>query len=130
MSFDLKTPALLLSTIALLPLAYTNHFLGIANTIQKPHSDHKEYPSDVFLFEVTNLSRRIRLIGEMQTLSALSILLCTLCMGMLFVGWVQVGKAIFVNSLVVMALSLVLSIIEIRMSNRALDLHRRDIRNN
>ncbi|MCY2976468.1 MAG: DUF2721 domain-containing protein [Planctomycetota bacterium] len=54
---------------------------------------------------------------------ALIILLCTLCMGMLFAGWAQVGKAIFRTSLVVMALSLVLSIIEIRMSDRALEGH-------
>jgi hypothetical protein len=129
MSFDLTTPALLFSTSALLLLAYTNRFLGIANTIRKLHSDHKEAPSEVFLLEITNLSRRIRLIREMQTLSALSILLCTLCMGTLFVGWVQFGKVIFGTSLIVMALSLVLSIIEIRMSDRALELHLRDIRN-
>lgn len=129
MSFDLTTPALLFSTIALLLLAYTNRFLGIANTIRKLHSDHKEDPSEIFLLEITNLSRRIRLIREMQTLSALSILLCTLCMGTLFVGWVQFGKVIFGTSLVVMALSLVLSIIEIRMSDRALELHLRDIQN-
>jgi hypothetical protein len=129
MSFDLTTPALLFSTSALLLLAYTNRFLGIANTIRKLHSDHKEDPSEIFLLEITNLSRRIRLIREMQTLSALSILLCTLCMGTLFVGWVQFGKVIFGTSLVVMALSLVLSIIEIRMSDRALELHLRDIQN-
>jgi hypothetical protein len=49
----------------------------------------------------------------------MKIMLCTLCMGMLFAGWAQVGKAIFGTSLDVMALSL----IEIRMSDRALEGH-------
>jgi hypothetical protein len=129
MSFDLTTPALLFSTSALLLLAYTNRFLGIANTIRKLHSDHRDSPNELFLQEILNLSRRIRLIREMQTMSALSILLCTLCMGSLFVGWVQFGKIIFGISLVVMAISLILSIIEIRMSDRALEIHLRDIRN-
>jgi hypothetical protein len=129
MPFDLTTPALLFSTISLLLLAYTNRFLGLANIIRKLHSDHKESPNEVFVQEIDNLSRRIRLIRDMQTLGVLSILMCTICMGLLFLGWIYIGKIVFGLSLVLMALSLVISIIEIRMSVGALDLHLRDMRN-
>jgi len=129
MTFDLTTPALLFSTISLLLLAYTNRFLGLASIIRKLHSDHKESPSQVFVQEIDNLSRRIRLIRDMQTLGVLSILMCTICMGTLFVGFIEFGKLIFGASLVLMCLSLVLSLIEIRMSVGALDVHLRDMRN-
>jgi hypothetical protein len=50
-------------------------------------------------------------------------------MGTLFVGFIEFGKLIFGASLVLMCLSLVLSLIEIRMSVGALDVHLRDMRN-
>lgn len=56
-----------------------------------------------------------------------SLLACTLCMGALFLGWSELGKVIFGLSLVLMAGSLALSIVEIRMSVGALDVHLKDM---
>ena len=63
----------------------------------------------------------------MQTLGVCSLLACTLCMGALFLGWSDLGKIIFGLSLVLMAGSLGLSIVEIRMSVGALDVHLKDM---
>ncbi len=127
MQIDLTTPALLFSTISLLLLAYTNRFLGLANIIRKLHADHTETPNQVYVEEIRNLRRRVYLIRDMQTLGVCSLLSCTLCMGALFVGWIDTGKLIFACSLILMASSLTLSIVEIRMSVGALDVHLKDM---
>lgn len=127
MQIDLSTPALLFSTISLLLLAYTNRFLGLASIIRKLHADHSEKPNESYVEEIKNLRRRVYLIRDMQTLGVCSLLACTVCMGALFMGWLAVGKMIFGASLVLMAGSLALSIIEIRMSVGALDVHLKDM---
>ncbi len=127
MQIDLTTPALLFSTISLLLLAYTNRFLGLASIIRKLHADHTETPNQVYVEEIKNLRKRVYLIRDMQTLGVCSLLACTLCMGALFLGWSELGKVIFGLSLVLMAGSLGLSIVEIRMSVGALDVHLKDM---
>jgi hypothetical protein len=127
MQIDFTTPALLFSTISLLLLAYTNRFLGIASIIRKLHADHIQAPNEVYVEEIRNLRRRIYLIRDMQTLGVCSLFACTVCMGALFLGWNGLGKQIFVGSLVLMAGSLALSVVEIRMSIGALDVHLKDM---
>jgi len=127
MQIDLTTPALLFSTISLLLLAYTNRFLGLASIIRKLHADHTETPNQVYVEEIRNLRKRVYLIRDMQTLGVCSLLACTICMGTLFLGWLDVGKWIFGLSLFLMAASLGLSIVEIRMSVGALDVHLKDM---
>ena len=127
MQIDLSTPALLFSTISLLLLAYTNRFLGLASIIRKLHADHAEKPNEIYVEEIKNLRRRVYLIRDMQTLGVCSLLACTVCMGALFMGWLDLGKIIFRASLVLMACSLALSIIEIRISVGALDVHLKDL---
>ena len=127
MAIDLTTPALLFSTISLLLLAYTNRFLGLANIIRKLHAEHQTSPNAVYTLQIANLRRRINLIRDMQTLGVASLLCCTVCMGTLFAGWITAGKAIFAFSLLLMASSLALSLIEIRMSVGALNVHLRDM---
>jgi hypothetical protein len=129
MQIDFTTPALLFSTISLLLLAYTNRFLGLANIIRKLHADHTETPNQVYVAEIKNLRRRVYLIRDMQTLGVSSLLACTVCMGALFLGWAEVGKWIFGGSLLLMAASLGLSIVEIRMSVGALDIHLKEMEN-
>ncbi len=127
MAIDLTTPALLFSTISLLLLAYTNRFLALASIIRKLHADYQSTPSQGYSLQITNLRRRIILIRDMQTLGVASLLCCTLCMATLFVGWLLLGKIIFGISLFLMAGSLTLSIIEIRMSIGALEIHLKDM---
>ena len=127
MQIDFATPALLFSTISLLLLAYTNRFLGLANIIRKLHADHTETPNQVYVAEIKNLRRRVYLIRDMQTLGVSSLLACTVCMGALFLGWTEVGKWIFGGSILLMAGSLGLSIVEIRMSVGALDIHLKEM---
>ena len=123
MNIDLTTPALLFSTISLLMLAFTNRFLGLATIVRKLHADHLESPNEVYLSEIKNLRTRIRLIRDMQLLGILSLLLCVICMAVLFLGYQRAGEYIFMSSLLLLGSALVLSLLEIRMSICALDLH-------
>ena len=91
MQIDFTTPALLFSTISLLLLAYTNRFLGLASIIRKLHADHSETPNQIYVEQIKNLRRRVYLIRDMQTLGVCSLLACTICMGSLFMGWVDLG---------------------------------------
>lgn len=63
----------------------------------------------------------------MQFFGVLSILLCTVCMLLVYVGWQVAARWVFAGSLVSMMLSLGLSLWEVMLSGRALDLHLADL---
>lgn len=109
-------------------LAYTNRFLGLASVIRQLHKSHSEKPNPVYLQEIENLRKRIRLIRDMQSLGVISLLLCTACMFLLFRGYYRTGEAVFVFSMLCMLGSLALSLVEIRISTRALDIHLLDMK--
>jgi len=79
--------------------------------------------------QIKNLRYRVELIKHMQAAGITSMFLCVLCMFALFIGWIIVAKAIFAFSLFLMLISLGLSLIEIWISVRALNLHISDLEN-
>jgi len=127
MDFDLTTPALLFPAISLLMLAYTNRFLALETVIRSLHADYKATPDPRYLNQIENVRRRIRLIRNMQFFGIFSLLLCIVCMFLLFFDWVTPAEIIFAISLLSMILSLFLSLAEIQISVVALDLHLQDI---
>ncbi|HQF55542.1 MAG TPA: DUF2721 domain-containing protein [Fibrobacteria bacterium] len=130
MELTISTPALLFPTVSLLMLAYTNRFLGLAAIIRKLHADWKASPDPIFLDQIQNLRRRLRLIRDMQTMGILALLLCVVCMILLLMGLVVAAKWVFGASLALMTASLGLSLVEIQLSGGALSLHLRDIESN
>jgi len=127
MEFDLATPALLFPAISLLMLAYTNRFLALAAVIRQLHADYKAKPDPIFLKQIANLRRRIRLTRNMQFSGVFSLLLCIVCMTLLFFELVVPAEIVFAVGMISMIASLVLSLIEIQMSVGALDLHLHDL---
>jgi Zn-dependent membrane protease YugP len=127
MNIDLTTPAVLFPALSLLLLAYTNRFLALASVIRKLHAEHKVAPDPAYLGQIENLRWRIRLVRNMQFCGVLSLLLCTVCMFLLFCGLILPAEIVFTASLLVMIVSLVFSLVEIQSSVRALDLHLQDI---
>ena len=123
----LTTPALLFPAISLLLLAYTNRFLTIAGLIRRLHSEYKENPSRVILGQIKNLRTRVELIKNMQSLGILSLFLCVLCMFLLFADEYEAGKWVFGVSLVLLLLSLGLSVREIQISVKALNIQLSDL---
>jgi hypothetical protein len=129
MELDLTTPALLFPTVSLLLLAYTNRFLGLAALIRNLHASYKEAPDENLLGQIANLRRRVLLIRDMQGLGIASLLLCVVCMFLLYVGHNQEAVYAFGLSLLLLIASLGFSIAEIRMSVGALNLVLRDLEN-
>lgn len=109
-------------------LAYTNRFLALASLIRKLHDKYKKEPDQKHIVtQIRNLRTRIRLIRSMQAAGVVSFLFCVICMYCIFRGWEQASYWIFAMSMVSFMLSLVLSLIEITLSTRALEIALRDM---
>jgi hypothetical protein len=127
MKLSLTTPAVLFSAISLLLLAYTNRFLTIAQLVRSLHAQYKENKNAVLFGQIRNLRIRINLIRYMQICGIISLLLCVICMFLLYVGFISVAEIVFGVALVLLIASLALSAWEIQISVKALNLHLSDI---
>jgi hypothetical protein len=127
MHLEISTPALLFPAVSLLMLAYTNRFFGLAAIIRNLHRSHSEKPNPVLLLEIKSMRRRMHLIRDMQSFGIVAIILCTVCMLLLFRGYSRAGAAVFGVSMVCMLLSLIWALVEVRLSGQALDLHLQDL---
>jgi len=127
MAFSLSTPSLLFPAISLLLLAYTNRFLTLASLIRDLHSEYRRSGNPNIWQQIDNLRARVTLIKYMQAAGAASLLVCVLCMFLLFAGLSVVAKVFFGASLILMMLSLGLSLREIWISVIALNLQLSDL---
>lgn len=127
MDFNLTTPALLFPAITVLMLAYTNRFLALAGLIRALHVRNREQRDDSILAQIGNLRHRVLLVRNMQALAGLSLLLCVVCMFVLFAGYQEPGKVIFAISVILLAISITMSLWEIQISVKALNIHLRDL---
>ena len=124
----LATPALLFSAISLLMLAFTNRFLALAALVRNLHAAYKERPDELLIGQIRNLRTRLDLIRWMQIFGIASLLLCVFSMFLIYVGCESAPpRSVFGLALVLMIVSLALSIWEIQISVRALNLHLSDI---
>ncbi|MEC4726698.1 DUF2721 domain-containing protein [Shewanella sp. D64] len=119
MHVSLTTPALLFPAISLLLLAYTNRFFALAALIRNLSSTGKPIQTE----QLKNLRQRISIIRRMQESGVMSFALCVLCMLFIYIGLNEVGSFIFGCSLLLLLYSLLLSVIEIRISVVALNYH-------
>jgi len=122
MELDLTTPALLFPAISLLLLAYTNRFLTIAGLIRGLHSKYTESPDELIYDQIINLRKRVNMIKSMQVHGVISLFLCVLCMFLLFAGSMMWGSYAFGLALLFLLYSLAISIWEIQISIKALNL--------
>lgn len=127
MEINLTTPALLFPAISLLLLAYTNRFLTLATLIRSLHAKYQEDPHDVILGQIKNLRKRVILIRNMQAFGVLSLLLCVVCMFLLFADEQIAGRFTFGISLILLIISLALSVYEIQISVHALKIQLGDM---
>lgn len=124
---DLTTPALLFPAISLLLLAYTNRFLAIANIIRQLHKSYLENPKSVLEGQIKNLRIRLFLIRRMQIFGLLSFFLCVLSMIFIYQENQEWGGIIFGVSLFSLLLSLGISMREIQLSTKALEIELSDM---
>ena len=127
MEITLTTPALLFPAVSILLGAYTNRFLALGSRIRSLHTQFKSTPDDLLEGQIIILRKRVFLIRNMQFLGVGSLFLCVLCMFLLFGGKLLLGKIIFGTSLVLMLGSLGISLQEILISMKALNLELSDM---
>ena len=123
----LTTPALLFSAVSLILLAYTNRFLAYAAVVRSLHATFKENPNILLFGQIQNLRKRLRLTRTMQILGITSLLLCVVCMFLVYVHFSVLAEFTFGIALILLMLSLALSIREIQISVKALDLQLSDM---
>ena len=128
-AFTLTTPALLFSAISLILLAYTNRFMAYTQVVRNLHKQYIESPTTVLRGQINNLRKRLYLIRTMQLLGVWSLFLCVITMFLIFIGWMNVAAWIFGTALLLMCGSLAVSIWEIQISVKALELHLSNMEN-
>src|SRR5262245_12004407 len=128
MELTFNTPALLFPAISLLLLAYTNRFVALANLVRKLHDEYKRgEKSSGLIYQIQSLRRRLILVRYMQGLGVFSFVCCVFTMYCIYNDWAAVAKYIFAVSLLCLLTSLVISLVEITQSTRAIEVELSDI---
>ena len=125
----LTVPALLFPAISLILLAYTNRFLSYAQLVRTLKEQHLQHPSKVTRAQIDNLRRRLHLTRTMQLLGVTSLFLCVGTMFLIYVGLMLLSAYVFGAALLLLVGSLGVSIWEIQISVRALEIHLKDMEN-
>jgi hypothetical protein len=129
---DLTTPAVLLSTISLLILAYTNRFLTATNRTRELYKEYRLQPieaerDDNLLQQIKSQVRRIRLIRDMLTLASLCLFIFVLTMFLIYNGLQQLAHWTFWLGLLLLMVSLALSTRELYLSTTAIEIHLKEL---
>lgn len=123
MELTFNTPALLFPAISLLLLAYTNRFLALANLVRRLHDEYKRgEKSPALIYQIKSLRRRLILVRYMQGLGVFSFVCCVVTMYSIYNEWVTAAKYIFAISLLSLLASLIISLIEITQSTKAIEM--------
>ena len=133
MEIDLTTPALLFSAISLIMLAYTNRFLSYAQLVRTLKEQYMENPSSVKAAQIANLRKRLYLTRAMQValgmaiVYAYSLLLCVVSMFFVYIRLHLLSAYIFGLALILLIISLAISVYEIYISVKSLEIHLNDM---
>lgn len=128
MELSINTPALLFPAISLVMLAYTNRFLALSSRVRNLHDKYAAHDQKQVIWDqIKNLRYRLKLVKHMQTLGVMSFLMCILSMFLVYLNQDTLAQIIFGISLLLFAGSLFLSLLEIRLSTRAIELELSDM---
>ena len=126
---SINTPALLFPAITLMMLAYTNRFLALATLIRNLHTKYKQIQEERHIIkpQIANLKKRLVLVKQMQAAGIVSFFFCVLSMLFFYLQYESWAFGIFGLSLLSLLLSLGLSLNEIFISTKALEIELKDM---
>ena len=127
MELTLSIPALLFPAISLTMLAYNARYLAIAALIRQLHQKYQETESKAVALQVKQLRKRLSIIKNMQATAIFSFLLAVVTMSLIYVELRFWANLIFGISLFALMVSLVLSLIEVQLSTKALSIQLEDM---
>ncbi|WP_036151099.1 DUF2721 domain-containing protein [Maribacter forsetii] len=127
MELTLGIPALLFPAISLTMLAYNARYLAIAALIRQLHQKYQETASQSVGLQVQKLRKRLTIIKNMQATAIFSFLLAVITMTLIYVELTFWANLVFSISLFALMVSLVLSLIEVQLSTKALEIQLKDM---
>ncbi len=127
MQLSLSIPALLFPAISLSMLAYNARYLAIAALIRQLHKEFKQTESKSVGLQVRQLEKRLNIIKNMQAVAIVSFLFSAITMFLIYVEQDFWANTVFGASLVALMISLILSLIEVQLSTRALSIQLTDM---
>jgi len=122
LELTLNTPALLFPALTLIMLAYTNRFLAISSLIRNLYREYEKERTDMMLSQIYTLKHRLRLIRDMQVMGVLSLLSCVFSMAFIYFRLQTAAQWIFGLGLLLLAGSLFVSVYEVVISTKALNI--------
>lgn len=120
---SLATPSILFSAISLIMLAYTNRFLAYAAVVRGLKAQYSSNPSPHTEKQIANLRRRLYLTRTMQVLGTGSLFVCVLCTFFIYINWNITALYMFGVSILLLVGSLGVSLVEILISVKALEVY-------
>lgn len=129
-NLTLITPTFLFSAISLILLAYTNRFLSYAQLVRTLKDRYMEDHSALTHAQILNLRKRLKLTKQMQLFGVASLLLCVATMFLIYIGLELISAYVFGFALLLLIISLSLSVWEIQISAKSLEIYLSDMENN
>ncbi|MER3375902.1 MAG: DUF2721 domain-containing protein [Allomuricauda sp.] len=131
MQLNLSIPALLFPAISLTMLAYNARYLAIAALIRQLHKQFEETSTSAHPLkqQIQQLRKRLGIIKNMQATAIISFLLAAITMFLIYVEMQIWANVIFGVSLVFLVISLVLSLLEVQLSTKALGIQLKSMEN-
>ena len=123
----LITPTFLFSAISLILLAFTNRFLSYAQLVRTLKDRYMEDHSALTHAQIMNLRKRLYLTKNMQLFGVASLLLCVATMFLIYIGLQDISIYVFGLALLFLIISLSLSVWEIQISARSLEIYLSDM---
>jgi hypothetical protein len=129
MDISINTPALLFPAVSLVLLAYTNRFLALSNRVRSLHDKYliNPTPNKSIHQQIKNLQYRLKLIKNMQTFGVLTFITSIFCIFFIYINQMVVANVFFALGLLSFTISLFLSLLEIRLSNKAIEIELSDM---
>ena len=128
MDITINTPALFFPAISLVMLAYTNRFLALASVVRNLHTQYNDGDKKQRIHgQIKNLKYRLRLIKNMQAFGVLSFLSCIFSMYFIYINKIVWADMAFGFAMLAFIVSLIMSLVEIQLSTKALTLELSDI---
>ena len=129
MQLTLTIPALLFPAISLMMLAYNARYLAIAALIRQLYKEYQESASKVLGLQVRQLQKRLSIIKNMQAVAIISFLFSAITMFLVYVELEFWANTAFGISLLALILSLIMSLVEVQLSTKALGIQLQDMEN-
>ncbi len=129
MELNLSIPALLFPAISLTMLAYNARYLAIAALIRQLHKQFEETSAPPLKQQINQLRTRLGIIKNMQATAIVSFLLAAITMFLIYVEMRVWAYVIFGISVVFLMISLILSLLEVQLSTKALGIQLKNMEN-